>query len=117
MFRWLNSRKGQNTAEYAILIGVIVAAAIAMQIYIRRGMQARIKDAVDYTRTADDNATETIFNTTQYEPYYMSTNFTTEQAGTVQEQLQEGGGIERTSISDTTQRTGNQVYRNYLEAN
>ena len=47
MFRWLNSRKGQNTAEYAILIGVIVAAAIAMQIYIRRGMQARIKDAVD----------------------------------------------------------------------
>lgn len=118
MFRWLNSRRGQNTAEYAILIGVIVAAAIAMQIYIRRGMQARIKDAVDFTQTADDDAGNGFFsNQTQYEPYYYQTNFETSQSGTQSEELQSGGGVIRTSITDTTQRTGNQTYGNYMEGN
>ena len=118
MFRWLNSKKGQNTAEYAILIGVIVAAAIAMQIYIRRGMQARIKDAVDFTRTADDDAGNGFFgNQTQYEPYYYQSNFSTASEGTSSEELQQGGGVTRSSISDTTTRTGNQVYGNYMDAN
>ena len=118
MFRWLNSRKGQNTAEYAILIGVIVAAAIAMQIYIRRGMQARIKDAVDFTQTADDDAGNGIFsNLGQYEPYYYQTNFETSSIGESSEEQQQGGGVVRTSISDVTQRTGNQIYGNYMEGN
>lgn len=118
MLRWFRSKRGQNTAEYAILIGVIVAAAIAMQIYIRRGMQARIKDAVDFTKTADDDAGNGFFgNMTQYEPYYYQSNFQTEQEGQRAEQMQIGGGVERSSISDTTQRTGNQVYGNYMEGN
>ncbi len=119
MLRWLNSRKGQNTAEYAILIGVIVAAAIAMQIYIRRGMQARVKDAVDFTMTADVDAGNALFNKSmvQYEPYYMQTNFQTVQQGSTSEQLQVGGGLVKDSISEATQRTGNQVYSNYAAAN
>jgi gas vesicle protein len=117
MFRRLNSRKGQNTAEYAILIGVIVAAAIAMQIYVRRGMQARVKDAVDFTQTADDDAGNGLFKQSQYEPYYMATNFSTSQSGQTSEQLQQGGGIVKDSISETTTRTGNQTYSNYMVAN
>ena len=117
MFIKLNSRKGQNTAEYAILIGVVVAAAIAMQIYIRRGMQARVKDAVDFTRTADDDAGGNLFQQSQYEPYYMNTNFDTTQQGQTSEQLEVGGGLIRNSISEATQRTGNQVYGNYTVAN
>ncbi|MBI5873188.1 MAG: hypothetical protein HZB36_03490 [Candidatus Omnitrophica bacterium] len=118
MFIKLNSRKGQNTAEYAILIGVIVAAAIAMQIYIRRGMQARIRDAVDFTKTADDDSGNAFFsNQSQYEPYYMSTNFTTTQTGQTSEQLQVGGGVVKDSISDATQRIGNQTYSNYMGGN
>lgn len=118
MFRWLNSKKGQNTAEYAILIGVIVAAAIAMQIYLRRGMQARMKGAIDYTMTADDDAGVgvEIFNQSQYEPYYMSTNFETVQSSQVAEMHGTGGSVTRESMSDTTTRTGNQVYTNYMQA-
>ncbi len=118
MFSWLNSKRGQNTAEYAILIGVIVAAAIAMQIYIRRGMQARVRDAVEFTKTADDDGdlSSNIFTSNQYEPYYMQTNFQTTQYGTTREQLQEGGGMERSSIEETTTRTGNQIYGNYANA-
>ncbi len=120
MYRWLNNRKGQNTAEYAILIGVIVAAAIAMQIYIRRGMQARIKDAVDYTMTAGASKEEggtDLFNQSQYEPYYMSSDFNTTQSGATTEAMESGGGLTRNVISQTTLRTGNQVYGNYAVEN
>lgn len=119
MFRWLNAKRGQNTAEYAILIGVIVAAAIAMQIYIRRGMQARVKDAVDFTTTAVDASGKIFFNQQlkQYEPYYMNTDFTTTQNGTTSQQFQPGGGVLKNTTSDITQRTGNQIYGNYMGGN
>lgn len=40
-------KKGQNTAEYAILIGLVIAAVIAMQTYAKRGLQGRVYDASD----------------------------------------------------------------------
>ena len=40
-------RKGQSTAEYAIVIGLVIAAAVAMQVYVKRGLQGKMKDAVD----------------------------------------------------------------------
>lgn len=116
MFIKLNSRKGQNTAEYAILIGVIVAAAIAMQIYVRRGMQARIKDAVDFAKTGDDDSGGYLYsNETQYEPYYMETSksVTTTQESTVGEALQAGGGVIKSVTSEAVARTGNQTIGNY----
>ncbi len=118
MFIKLNAKRGQNTAEYAILIGVIVAAAIAMQIYIRRGMQARIRDAVDYSRLGQGNELQNFFsNEKQYEPYYLNSSFTTTSSGAVQENMQVGGGVNRDSMSDSTSRTGNQVYTNYMGGN
>jgi len=40
-------RKGQSTLEYGIVIAVIVAALIAMQTYIKRGVQGRLRQATD----------------------------------------------------------------------
>mgnify|MGYP001613242015 CR=1 FL=1 len=37
------SRRAQSTMEYMVLIGVMVAALIAMQVYLKRGLQGRIK--------------------------------------------------------------------------
>ena len=118
MLRWFNSRRGQNTAEYAILIGVIVAAAIAMQLYIRRGMQARVKDAVDYTKTGVNTTGDyaCLFQSAQYEPYYMNTTYDTVQQGTTNETAI-AGGMQRSYVDTTTQRVGNQVYANYMMAN
>ena len=102
MFRLLNNKRGQNTAEYAILIGVIVAAAIAMQIYVRRGMQARVKDAVDYSMTNPG----TIFNTSQYEPYYTDSETYTTSTSEVSESMVQGGQITRDIVNEYTGRTG-----------
>ncbi len=39
--------KGQGTIEYMVLIGIIVAGLIAMQVYVKRGAQGRIKSYAD----------------------------------------------------------------------
>ena len=43
----LTARQGQSTLEYAVLIIVIIAALAAIQTYIKRGVQGRLKSASD----------------------------------------------------------------------
>ena len=72
MFRKLiKNKKAQNTAEYAILISLVVAGIIAMQTYAQRALQARVRDAAVYL----SNQTGTLGNTLQYEPYYLTTDY------------------------------------------
>ena len=43
----MRNSKGQSTLEYVILVGFIVAALIAMGVYIKRGFQGRLKESTD----------------------------------------------------------------------
>lgn len=106
----LRKKTGQGTAEYAILIALVVAAAMAIQTYVKRGLQAGIKYTVDKsTKTA---------GTQQYEPYYLQSNYTTTRAAsTTTEEVKAIGDIERTSASGITARSGTQVTRNTTGAN
>jgi Flp pilus assembly pilin Flp len=73
MFKKLmKNKKAQNTAEYAILISLVVAGIIAMQTYAQRALQARVRDAGQYLASETDDLGTTV----QYEPYYLSTNYT-----------------------------------------
>ena len=47
MFKFLKKAKGQSTMEYAILIIIIIGALISIQVYIKRGVQGRLKSAAD----------------------------------------------------------------------
>ncbi len=49
MFKYLNKKrqKGQSTLEYAILIIIIIGALLSIQVYIKRGVQGRLKSAAD----------------------------------------------------------------------
>ena len=47
MFKNFNKKKGQSTLEYAVLIVIIIAALLAMNQYIKRGLQGRLKIATD----------------------------------------------------------------------
>ena len=78
MFRKLiHNRKAQNTAEYALLIALVVAAIIAMQTYAQRGLQARVRDTSDYVdeKWTTDADGQSIFSGKQYEPYYLQSNY------------------------------------------
>ncbi len=73
MFKKLiRNKKAQNTAEYAILISLVVAGIIAMQTYAQRALQARVRDAGTYLK----NKTSDLGTSVQYEPYYLDTDYT-----------------------------------------
>lgn len=74
MFRkLLKNKKAQNTAEYAILISLVVAGIIAMQTYAQRALQAKVRDAGILLGSAGED--ELGMTTDQYEPYYLSTSY------------------------------------------
>ena len=53
---------GQSLIDYVILIGVVVGALGAMQTYVRRGLQARMYDALRAGKSEPR----------QYEPHYLT---------------------------------------------
>lgn len=71
MFLSLRSKKGQAFSEYAIFIGIIIAAFMAMQHYIRNAASAKLKAGADYMMAGDkDNAADDFLATTElYDPY------------------------------------------------
>jgi hypothetical protein len=98
-------RKGQNIAEYSILIALIIAAAVAMQVYVKRGMQGRIADAVDYNPTVSpDQYTTYNWETKQYEPYYLDANAVVSSDRTYQETLGNRGQTQRAGLDEETRR-------------
>src|SRR3990167_1407219 len=103
------TRRGQTTAEYAIVLGVVLAALVAMQVYVRRGVNAQVRKGVDeFTHAGSSNRSwltdltlgqgeVTITRTTgQYEPYYAESSYKTVRDSSEEEEINLAGGtIER----------------------
>ncbi len=43
----LKRSRGQSTLEYALIIAVVVGGLLAMQIYMKRGMEGRMRKSAD----------------------------------------------------------------------
>ncbi len=41
------NKRAQSTLEYALLIGIIVAGLVAMQLYLKRGYQGKLRENAD----------------------------------------------------------------------
>jgi Flp pilus assembly pilin Flp len=101
MFKKLmKNKKAQNTAEYAILISLVVAGIIAMQTYAQRALQARVRDAGKYLATS---APLSGAGTVQYEPYYLSTNY---QVTRNESETQRLDDVTTSQITDSTRTRG-----------
>jgi len=110
MFKRL-SKRAQTIAEYAILIAIVVGAVVAMQIYIKRGMQGRVKDVVDYTGDAmfatQANGSNFGFSSGQYEPYYSNSSTNSTQSANETERLGQGLNASRSAnTAVSSNRTG-----------
>ena len=106
MMRLLRNKKAQQTAEYAILIAFVIAAAMAIQTYVKRALQGKVRDTV--MKFTDDTAE--LGTTGQYEPYYLESNFNTQASSTKVESELDQGAWQRDVTDDTTNRDGTQTY-------
>lgn len=115
MFKKLiRNKKAQQTAEYALLISLVVAAVIAMQTYAQRTIQARIRDAGAYLTTK----TSAMGKTNQYEPYYLDSSYTVIRADAtteLQTQRADNSGLfQIDSTSNRIRRKGGSQNSSYL---
>lgn len=73
---WLN--RAQSISEYAVLLAVIAGALLGMQVYLKRGIQGRIRDLADQISSKHYESKDT-------ESYYE-----TEQKGTTVQDYKDG---------------------------
>lgn len=43
----LKNKKGQNTLEYAIVIAAVIGALLAINLYLKKGVQGRLRESSD----------------------------------------------------------------------
>jgi hypothetical protein len=99
--------KAQSTAEYAIILAVVVGAAIAMQTYVKRGIQARQKAGTDaftginatFGAINGTSASATFGTLSQYEPYYLESSYERFQENVEQEHMG-GGNVIKEKVAD-----------------
>lgn len=89
-------KKAQSLTEYSVCLAVVLVALITMNLYVKRGLQGRYKDLVDYT-------VDKVSDIRQYEPYYVDSEHTTITNTTTGEIMSNGGSFTRT-IDDTSIR-------------
>ena len=104
---FIRNKKGQTTAEYAILFSLVLAAAIAMQIYVKRGMQAKMKSGTDAYTSVSGTITSAGLGSAdfgdldQYEPYYQESSYDRYQESIEQEHMGAGKVIKE-KVSDVS---------------
>ena len=95
MLQYFNQKRGQSTLEYAVLIVVIIGALLTIQVYIKRGVQGRLRSAADDIgdQYSDGNTNEvktTIRNSSTEEQF---------NAGTSSSTIQGAGEITNTTVN------------------
>jgi Flp pilus assembly pilin Flp len=100
MTRKFFTSHAQSIGEYAIMVALVMAAILAMQVYVQRVLQSRYRAASQYL-------TNQIGAPSQYEPYYAQSDFMVSQQANASENLFLGGSVERLT-NETTQRQGTQ---------
>jgi len=83
--------KGQSTLEYAMIIAVVVGAILAMNVYVRRGVQGKLRESIDSVGS-------------QYSAGNMTSTYTTEQTGALT--TKETFGREATAGGGFTEKQG-----------
>jgi len=92
--------KGQTTLEVVILIGFVVAALIAMGIYMKRGIQGRLKDSTD--QVGD-----------QYSAGNTTSLYTTTVGMTQVENMTTGGAVQTDITRNRQAKTGDETVTDF----
>lgn len=107
----LRKNRAQNTAEYAIVIGLVVAAIIGMQPFIKRAWQGKAKQFTDeYVKCGEEGTTFGTDADYQYEYGATYADISTNQSASSTEKIS-GRAINKDLIREETTRTGYQEFK------
>ncbi len=84
--------RAQSTLEYALIIAVVVAGLVAMQIYMKRGVQGKLRESADQIGE-------------QFEANNTTVNRTTNRYGTTVQTVSGGETISSTDAGAPEVRT------------
>lgn len=116
MWRRLYDKKGQSTGEYALVFAIILGAIVAMQTYVKRAIQGRVKSGADFMarETANVGMGEGLGAATQYDPYYYTSDYDVSRDSQIQEEYSDGLSFTDVAEDRTTRAVGGQTQ--YQEA-
>lgn len=110
--RTIRNHRGQALGEYALILGLTIGVFTVMQIYVRRELQGRLKDASDKAIADIRQAKGDSSLALQYEPYYSAADVTTETLSRGNSRyFPEGRNVE--TINESIQRKGTQTQYPY----
>ena len=117
MFKLFRKRRGQSTAEYAILIMLVIGAVIAMQTYAQRALQARVRDASVYLANQTNNqGIAGLGDVQQYEPYYRKEVYDIHRDSNEITNLQTDQTVSKRANTDRIRETGGFTQSDYNTA-
>ena len=99
-------RTGQVLLEYGVVLALVVAALVAMQLYVQRGLQGRYKDATDSAIKEIRRAKAEFQAPLQYEPYYQESDITTASNSEVKRSYLPGGVSSTIVNNEKASRSG-----------
>ncbi len=108
---WLG---GQVLLEYAIIAVLVVSAIIGIQLYLQRALQGRYKGATDYA-VGVISAAQGLDAPLQYDPYYHTSDFTTERDSEIESSYLTGGSSITEIRRDEQSGTGERITTPYTE--
>lgn len=82
-----NRHRAQSTLEYAVIIAVVVGALLAIQIYMKRGIQGKLRGSTDQIGE-------------QFEAEKTTVNRTTTRTGTTVQKIEGGATTSSTGSGD-----------------
>ena len=94
MITYLCNKRGQSTLEYAVLIIIVIAALLSIQVYIKRGVQGRLKSS------ADDIGDQYSVGNTNVIKKTISISNTTETYGLAKDETTFDQGVSRSKLRE-----------------
>lgn len=98
--------KAQSTLEYAVIIAVVVGALLSMQIYMKRGVQGKLRESTDQIGE-------------QFEAGKTSVHSKTDRQGTTVQEVSQGAtityaggaptGSQAKGVAETQSESGNET--------
>lgn len=97
--------RGQSTLEYAVIIVVILAALLAIQAYIKRGVQGKLRSSADSIgEQYSAGKTTSTYTTEQTESMVTKETFGVEAKGVTKSEITTPAEVKRSATGDNAEK-------------